>query len=318
PSIVRRMITALAGGVGAARFLAGLVDAVDPKDVTAIVNTADDDIFHGLYVCPDLDSVTYRLAGVANPDTGWGIANETFTTMDALDRYGAPTWFRLGNQDLATHLYRTEQLRQGATLSEVTTAITRSWGIAPRVLPMTDARVTTRITADINGEATTFAMQEWFVRERAVPRVIDIAFDGATAATPAPGVLAAIAAASTIIICPSNPLISIGPIVAIPAIRSALVAARDRVVAISPLIAGRAVKGPADHMMAAQGYDASCVGVAEMYREFCSAFVIDQRDDSRATEVEALGYRVVVTDTLMHDVRIAAALAQSALTAIAS
>lgn len=310
------MITALAGGVGAARFLSGLVDVVDPADITAIVNTGDDDTFHGLAVSPDLDSVTYRLAGADNPETGWGLADETFTTMEALDRYGAPTWFRLGNRDLATHLYRTQRLRSGATLSEVTADVTAAWGLDLRVLPMTDDRVATRITALVDGKPQEFAMQEWFVREQASPPVTDVRFDGATTARPAPGVLEALHDADTIIVCPSNPLISISPILAVPGIREALTAARDRVVAVSPLISGRAVKGPADRMLQALGIEPSCVGVARLYADWCATIVIDNEDAERVDEIAALGMRPVVTDTLMRDARVAAALARSTMTAI--
>lgn len=308
------MITALAGGVGAATFLAGLVRATDPHNVTAIVNTADDDVFHGLTVCPDLDSVTYRLAGAANPVTGWGLVDETFATMDALDRYGMPTWFRLGDRDLATHLFRTQRLNSGATLSEVTREITAAWGLGLHVLPMSDAPVRTRITAEVNDAPTDLAMQEWFVRERCQPPVVAVAFDGADTAPAAPGVLDAIANAEQIIICPSNPVISIAPILAIPAIRAALCEARARVTAISPLIRGKTVKGPADQMMASMGLEASCVGVARLYTDLCTRFVIDEQDASHADTIAALGYDVVVTNTLMRDVSLATALAHTVLT----
>jgi len=307
------MITALAGGVGAARFLRGLVQVVDPTDVTVIVNTADDDWFHGLYVCPDLDSVTYTLAGAENPETGWGLAGETFATIDALARYGEDTWFRLGDRDLATHLFRTRLLREGATLSEATARVTAAWELGPRLLPMTDDRVATRITTD----DAELAMQEWFVRERCEPAVRSVQFAGSADATPAPGVLDAISTAETILICPSNPVISIGPILAVAGIRDALVARRDRVVGVSPIIAGRPVKGPADRLMGPLGIDVSCVGVAREYRAFCSALVIDTGDAARAGEIEALGVRAVTAETLMTDARVAAALARDTLAAVA-
>ena len=307
------MITALAGGVGAARFLRGLVQVVDPADVTVIVNTADDDWFHGLYVSPDLDSVTYTLAGAENPDTGWGLAGETFTTVDALARYGEETWFRLGDRDLATHLFRTRLLRDGATLSEATARITGAWELAPRLLPMTDDRVATRITTP----AGELAMQEWFVRERSEPEVVGVRFAGADAAAPAPGVLDAIADADPILVCPSNPVISIGPILAVPGVRDTLVARRDRVIGVSPIVAGKPVKGPADRLMGPMGIDVSCVGVAREYRAFCSALVIDTGDAARAGEIEAFGVRAVVADTLMTNARVAAALARHTLAAVA-
>jgi LPPG:FO 2-phospho-L-lactate transferase len=307
------MITALAGGVGAARFLRGLVEVVDPAEVTVVVNTADDDWFHGLYVCPDLDSVTYTLAGAQNPETGWGLVGETFATVDALARYGEETWFRLGDRDLATHLFRTRLLREGSTLSEATARIAAAWELGPRLLPMTDDRVATRITTD-TGE---LAMQEWFVRERCEPPVLDVRFAGAAEAEPAPGVLDAIADADTVLICPSNPVISIGPILSVPGVRDALVVRRERVVGVSPIIAGRPVKGPADRLMGPMGIDVSCVGVAREYRAFCSALVIDTGDAARAGEIEALGVRATVADTLMTDARVAAALARDTLAAVA-
>ena len=307
------MITALAGGVGAARFLRGLVQVVDPSDVTVVVNTADDDWFHGLYVCPDLDSVTYTLAGAQNPETGWGLVGETFATVDALGRYGADTWFRLGDRDLATHLFRTQLLREGATLSEATARITAAWELAPRLVPMSDDRIATRITTD-TGE---LAMQEWFVRERCEPPVLGVHFDGAGTAAAAPGVIDAILGAETVLVCPSNPVISIGPILAVAGVRDALVARRDRVVGVSPIIAGRPVKGPADRLMGPLGIDVSCVGVAREYREFCSTLVIDAGDAARAAEIEALGVHAVTADTLMTDARVAAALARDTLAAVA-
>jgi LPPG:FO 2-phospho-L-lactate transferase len=312
------MLVALAGGVGAARFLRGLVQVVAPEDVTVVVNTGDDDTFHGLAVCPDLDSVTYTLAGAENPETGWGLAGETFATMDALDRYGAPTWFRLGDRDLATHVYRTERLRAGRSLSEATAEIAAAWGLRCRLLPMSDDRVATRITVGSGaGDTVELAMQEWFVRERAEPPVLAVRFEGADRARPAPGVLEALAAADTILVCPSNPVISIGPILGVPGVREALVARRERVVGVSPIIAGRPVKGPADRLMAPLGIEVSCVGVARAYRDFCGALVIDSGDAARAPEVEALGLRAVVADTLMRDARVAAALARETLAAVA-
>ena len=312
------MITALAGGVGAARFLRGLVQVVEPGEITAVVNTGDDDRFHGLLVCPDLDSVTYTLAGVQNPATGWGLVNESFRVMDALDRYGSPTWFRLGDRDLATHLFRTEQVDAGVPLSLVTARIAAAWGLETLLLPMTDDRVATRITVTgTDGAERELPMQEWFVKERCEPPVVRVRLDGAATAQPAPGVIEALEAAETILLCPSNPVISIGPILAVPGIREVLVRRRDRVVGVSPIIAGRPVKGPADRLMRPLGIDVSCVGVAREYRDFCSALVIDSGDAARAAEVEALGVRAVVADTLMTDARVAAALARDTLAAVA-
>lgn len=314
------MLAALAGGVGAARFLDGLVAVVPPDEVTAIVNTGDDDEFHGLWVCPDLDSVTYRLAGAHNPETGWGLAGETFRTIDALERYGAPTWFRLGDRDLATHLFRTQRRHQGATLTEVTREITAAWGIRSRILPMSDDRVATRITVATDGAAPgteELAMQEWFVHRRCAPPVVSVRFDGADAARPADGVLEALDAADTIVICPSNPVISIAPILAVPGVRDLLVARRDRVVGVSPIIAGHPVRGPADRLMGPLGIEISCVGVARSYQEFCSTLVIDAADAELAPRVKALGVHAVVADTVMRDARVAATLARHTLAAVA-
>jgi LPPG:FO 2-phospho-L-lactate transferase len=298
--------------------LRGLVRVVSPEDVGAIVNTADDDVFYGLSVSPDLDSVTYTLAGASNQTQGWGLEGETFAALDALDRYGLPTWFRLGDRDLATHLFRTERLRAGLPLSAVTREITEAWGVRTRLVPMTDDPVRTRITVG-NSDGTTqeLAMQEWFVRERAEPPVRAVRFDGAAHATPAPGVLDLLATAEAIVICPSNPIISIGPILAVPGIRDALVARRDRVVAVSPIVGGAPVKGPADRLMAPLGLEVSCVGVAQAYREIAGTLVIDAVDRERAPEVEALGVRAVVADTIMDRLDVAAALARETLAAVA-
>lgn len=312
------MFVSLAGGVGAARFLNGLVRAVPPSDVVAIVNTADDDEFHGLYVSPDLDSVTYTLAGASNAAQGWGLEGETFATLEALERYGVDTWFRLGDKDLATHLFRTQRLHAGATLSEVTAEIAAAWKLGLRLLPMTDDRVRTRITVERPGGATEeLAMQRWFVGERAESPVVSVRFDGAEAARPAPGVLEALRTADTIVICPSNPVISIGPILAVPGIRDALTARRERVIGISPIVGGAPVKGPADRLMAPLGIDVSCVGVAQAYRDLCGTLVIDAVDAHLAADVEATGVRAIVTDTMMRSPEIATQLARRTLAAVA-
>jgi len=314
------VLVALAGGVGAARFLRGLMQVVVPEDVTVVVNTGDDDWFHGLLVCPDLDSVTYTLAGAENPETGWGLADETFATMDALERFGAPTWFRLGDRDLATHLYRTQRLREGgASLSEVSSELAAAWGVRSRLLPMSDDRVATRIDARLPGDddVAELRMQEWFVQHRSEPPVVAVRFEGAATATAAPGVLEALHAAETILVCPSNPVISIGPILAVAGIRDTLVRRRDRVVGVSPIIAGAPVKGPADRLMGPLGIEVSCVGVARSYADFCGTLVIDAGDAGRAAEVEAQGVRAVVAETLMRDARVAAALARHTLDAVA-
>ncbi len=311
------MLVSLAGGVGAARFLAGLVRVVAPEELVVVGNTGDDDEFHGLLVCPDLDSVTYTLAGASNQALGWGLEGETFACLDALDRYQDDTWFRLGDRDLATHLYRSERLRAGATISTVTAEITAAWGLAFRLLPMSDDPVRTRITTrDPDGSTRELRMQEWFVRERAQPPVVAVRYEGADAARAAPGVLEALETADAIVICPSNPVISIAPILAVPGIRDVLVARRDRVVGISPIVGGAPVRGPADRLMEPLGIDVSCVGVAKNYAPFCSTLVIDAVDAAHAPEVEAAGVTAVVADTMMHSPEIAAALARRALEAI--
>lgn len=311
------MLAALAGGVGAARFLRGLVRVTDPAELVVVVNTADDEVFHGLHVSPDLDSVVYTLAGAAEPVRGWGLADESFRCLEALGRYGTPTWFSLGDRDLATHLYRTERLRSGAALSTVTAEIADAWGVRPRVVPMTDDRVSTVITTHGPAGPHELRMQEWFVRERAEPPVAAVRFDGASTARPAPGVIDALEAADTIVVCPSNPVISIGPVLAVPGVRDVLVRRRDHVVAVSPIIAGAPVRGPADRLMAPLGIEVSCVGVAAAYHDLCAALVLDTADRARAAEVEALGVRAVVAETLMTDDRVAAALARDALAAVA-
>jgi LPPG:FO 2-phospho-L-lactate transferase len=310
------MFVALAGGVGAARFLQGLVRVIPPEDVVVVGNTGDDEFFHGLHVSPDLDTVTYTLAGAVNRETGWGLAGDTFRALETLARYGAPTWFRLGDADLATHLHRTAGLRAGATLSEMTAEITRAWGLKSRVLPMTDDRVATRIEVDGPGGPVTMAMQEWFVRERAEPAVRAVRFDGAERARPAPGVLEALDEADAILLCPSNPVISIGPILALPGLRQTLAARRPRVVGVSPIIHGAPVKGPADRLMAALGMEVSCVGVASAYTDICATLLVDAQDADRAPELEGLGVRPVVTPILMRDAEGAERLARAVLDAL--
>jgi len=306
------VITALAGGVGAARFLRGLLEVRESRDVTAIVNTGDDVVLHGLYVSPDVDTVVYTLAGAVNPETGWGLAGETWTVMDALERYRGLTWFRLGDRDLATHLYRTHRLSEGATVSEVTDELARSWGLGLRVLPMSDSRVETRL--DVEGEGE-IAFQDYFVRRRHAVTVKAVRYAGAADATPAPGVLDAVTNATRVVICPSNPVLSIAPILAVPGIQDAVAARRDDVVAVSPIVAGAALKGPADRIMAELGVEATVVGVARLYAPFAGTLVVDEADAGLAPAVEAEGVRCVVTPTVMHGLPEAAALAEAVLSA---
>jgi LPPG:FO 2-phospho-L-lactate transferase len=311
-------IAALAGGVGAARFLRGLVRATPAEDVVVVGNTGDDEVFHGLFVSPDLDTVTYTLAGAVGP-AGWGLADDTFRTLEAYARYGEPTWFRLGDADLATHLYRTSRLREGATLTEVTAEIALAWGVKVKLLPMTDDRVATVIdVVGAEGEApVTMALQEWFVRERAQPPVTAVRFEGAAEAKPGPAVLDALAEADAVLLCPSNPVISIGPILALPGVRDVLRARRARVVGVSPIIRGATVKGPADRLMAAAGIEVSCAGVASIYADICATLLVDESDADRVADVERHGVRAAVAPILMRDADDAADLARRALDLIA-
>jgi LPPG:FO 2-phospho-L-lactate transferase len=308
-------VTTIAGGVGAARFLSGLLDVVDPSAVTAVVNVGDDVELHGLHVSPDLDTVTYTLAGAINPDTGWGLAGETWQAMASLGRYGGITWFNLGDRDLGTHLYRTQRLREGVALSTVTAEIVAGWGLGLRVLPVTDDRVETRVTRAADGVEVGF--QEYFVKERHAVAVSAVRFAGIGSARPAPGVLESIAASSTVVIAPSNPIVSIGPVLAVPGMRDAVAAARSRCVAVSPIIAGAALKGPADRMLSELGHEASVVGIARLYRDVASVLVIDTADADLAGAVEAEGITCVVTDTIMSNPERAAALARTVLGAVA-
>ncbi|MDQ1374394.1 MAG: 2-phospho-L-lactate transferase [Actinomycetota bacterium] len=304
------MITALAGGVGAARFLRGLVDVVPPGDVTAIVNTGDDVVLHGLHVSPDLDTVTYTLADSINPETGWGLAGESWRVMEELERLGGESWFRLGDRDLATHLYRTERLARGDGLSDVTASLALTFGVDVRLLPMSDDRVETRVVVEGEGE---IGFQDYFVgRQHSVP-VTAVRFAGVSEARPGPGVLDAIRDADRVVVCPSNPIVSIGPILAVPGVRSAVEGVRDRVVAVSPIIAGAALKGPADRMLTELGHEASVVGVARLYAPLARALVVDEADAALAGAVEAEGMECIVTPTIMRGRVEAAALARVVL-----
>jgi LPPG:FO 2-phospho-L-lactate transferase len=309
-------IAVLAGGVGAAKLLAGMVRAVPPGSVTAVVNVGDDFELHGLQVSPDLDTVVYTVAGAIDPERGWGLRDETWHAMEALERYGAPTWFRLGDRDLATHLFRTQRRAAGAPLSAVTAEIAAAWGLGLRVLPATDDPLRTVLTVQDGPATREVAFQEYFVRmQHAVP-VTAVRFAGADDARPAPGVLEAIEAADTIVIAPSNPLISIAPVLAVPGVREAVTARRDRVVAVSPIVAGRALKGPADRLLPELGHEASVVGVARLYAPLASTLVVDRADEARADDVRATGVRCLVTDTIMRDPAAAARLSTSILTGV--
>jgi LPPG:FO 2-phospho-L-lactate transferase len=299
-------VVALAGGVGAARFLDGLARILPPERLFIVGNTGDDAEIHGLHISPDIDTVTYTLAGMADPQRGWGIRGDRFHCLEALSRLGAETWFQLGDGDLATHLYRTERLRQGHTLAEVSSEIRSALGVKSEVVPMSNDRVRTRVCTP-SGE---LEFQTYFVKRRARDSVSGVRFDGAERASPAPGILEAIARAEAIILCPSNPFISIGPILAIPGIREALRQRRERIAAISPIVGGRALKGPAARMMRGMRLTPSAAEVARQYADFVGLFVLDQIDSRESTRVEALGIRPIVTNTIMSGVRERKALAR--------
>ncbi|MHB1584955.1 MAG: 2-phospho-L-lactate transferase [Acidimicrobiales bacterium] len=304
------MLVALAGGVGAARMLAGLVRVVDPAAITAVVNTADDVVLHGLHISPDLDTVTYTLAGLDNKETGWGLAGESWRVMERLAALGGQHWFRLGDLDLATHLYRTQRLAEGATLGQVTAELADRLGVGVRLLPMSDDPVRTIVTL---GDGDEVGFQHYFVRLAHSVPVSALRFAGADEARPAPGVLEAIAGAERIVCCPSNPLVSIGPILAVPGVRRALEARRERVVAVSPIVAGSALKGPADRLMTELGHESSVVGIARLYADWVGTLVIDEADAPLEDDVRRAGVRCVVAPTVMRTPEAAAALAEVVL-----
>ncbi len=289
------MITALAGGVGAARFLQGLVRLIDPEELTVIVNTGDDIELHGLHISPDLDIVIYTLAGIVDENKGWGIKGDTFNCLEMLGRYGRETWFQLGDRDLATHIHRTALLKAGLPLSKVTEKICTALGVKVRIIPMTDDCVTTYIVTDKG----IMHLQEYLVKRRAQDEVRGVIYRGAEKASPAPGVLESIYEAKGIVICPSNPIVSIGPILAIKGVRDALRRTDAVKVGISPLIKGRPVKGPADKMMRGLGLEPSAYGVAKLYADFLDYFIVDSKDIDLVDRIRDLGIKVLTTDILM-------------------
>ncbi|MGH2710381.1 MAG: 2-phospho-L-lactate transferase [Actinomycetota bacterium] len=306
-------IVALAGGVGAGKFLRGLVRVVPPSDVTVVVNTGDDLTIHGLRVCPDIDSVTYWLAGVADRERGWGRADESFRAMEQLEKLGGQAWFSLGDMDLGTHLARLDMLSAGSSLSAAVAAVARALAVDATILPMSEDDVTTRVEAvGRDGEKLDLHFQEYWVGRRASDDVKAITYLGATSARPAPGVIEAIRGTDTVLICPSNPVASIGPILAIPGILEAV--RGRRVVGISPIVAGAPIAGMADRLMPVAGLEVSAYGAASAYRDLATAFVIDEQDAALATRIEMdLGIRVGVTDTIMTDDAAAERVARVAL-----
>jgi LPPG:FO 2-phospho-L-lactate transferase len=304
-------VTALAGGVGGAKLLVGLDQALGSGDLTAIVNTGDDAVLYGVRVSPDIDIVTYWLAGIADFARGWGIANDTFTVVDSLAALGGESWFRLGDRDFGTCLYRTQRLRDGAALSVVTDELRRGFGVSSRVTPATDDDMRTLIHTT---DGRTLEFQQYFVRERQQPEVSSVTYSGREESKPAPGVIDALASADLIVLCPSNPVLSIGPVLAVNGVRDAL-RAHDNVVAVTPIVRGAALKGPADRILRSMGFGSSAASVARMYSDFVDVFVVDSRDPLQAEEIAAAGLRAKVLDTMMPDHHASYRLAEEILRA---
>jgi LPPG:FO 2-phospho-L-lactate transferase len=288
-------ITALAGGVGASKLLLGLYEVMDPSALTIIVNTGDDIVLHGLKISPDLDIVTYTLAGIVDSSKGWGFRGETFHALKRLAAYGCPNWFNLGDRDLATHIHRTALLAEGKSLSQAADSIRSALGVKSTILPMSDDPFPTMI--DSNEGPLHF--QEYLVKRRSEPVVRGIRFAGAESARPAPGVLEAICDADRILICPSNPLISIGPILATPGVREQVRAQTEKVFAVCPIVGGKSLKGPSDKMLTQLGHEATALGVAKLYADFTGTFIIDPADKSLTGPIAALGMKVAILPTVM-------------------
>jgi LPPG:FO 2-phospho-L-lactate transferase len=306
------MIVVFAGGVGAARFLQGLVHVVPQEQITVIANTGDDHDFYGLHVSPDIDIIMYTLAGIVDEHNGWGIRNDTYNTMQQLTSYGYEDWFLLGDRDLATHIHRTNLLRQGKMLSEATDILRCHFGLKLRILPMSDQPIATHIQTP----AGLLHFEEYLVKRRSADEVQDVIFVGANKAKPTPGVLDALKQAKAILIAPSNPIVSIGTILSVPGIQDVLHQASGTVVAVSPIVGGAPIKGPADKLMRGMGHEVSAVGVAHCYREFLDAMVIDVQDAHLIKQIEALGIATVVTNTIMRDDVTKANLARTVLQAV--
>jgi LPPG:FO 2-phospho-L-lactate transferase len=299
--------------VGAARYLAGQLLVTPPSDVTAVVNVADDIELHGLHVSPDIDTVVYTLSGAIDPERGWGLADETWNALSELRSLGIDAWFNLGDRDIGTHLFRTTLLRRGHTLSEATARLAEARGLGCRILPASDQPIETRVTLT---SGTEIGFQEYFVRLAHDVAISGVRFAGCIDARPAPGVLAAIGTADVVVIAPSNPVVSIGPVLAVNGVTEALTARRERNVAVSPIVAGAALKGPADRMLRELGEEASVVGVARRYRDVVGALVIDEADADLADAVADTGVRAVVAPTIMSSPQVAAELARRTVAAV--
>jgi len=308
------LITALAGGVGAARFLQGLIKIVPEKELTVIVNTGDDIQLHGLHISPDLDIIMYTLAGIVDEEKGWGIRGDTFNCLELLQKYGYETWFKLGDRDLATHIHRTSLLKGGLSLSEATSKLCQSLGLEVKLLPMTNDKFETHIRTDKD----TVHFQEYLVKRSAQDKVIDVVFEGAEKAQPAPGVIDSILNADTIIVCPSNPIVSIGTILSVKGVRDGLGKTRAKVAAISPIVGGAPIKGPADKLMQGLGLEVSAYSVAYLYRDFLDVFIFDNIDRREKKRIEELGLQAIVTNTIMKSPRDKVQLARAALKSVKS
>jgi LPPG:FO 2-phospho-L-lactate transferase len=302
-------VCALAGGVGGAKLASGLQDVLPPGDLSVVVNTADDFDLWELHICPDLDTVMYTLAGISNPETGWGIAGESFETLNMVERYGEEIWFKLGDRDLATHILRTSRMRSGETLTEVAVGLSGVLGVESAVLPMSDDPVSTILDTP-EGR---LEFQEYFVRRGQRDEVLGIELRGIRDARPTERVLAAISGADAIVLCPSNPVVSVGPILALPGMTEALTSSSAPKVAVSPIVGGRALKGPADRMLASLGHEVSATGVARMYADLVDGMVVDRIDEDERAGIEALGMRVLVTQSVMRDAEDRARLASETL-----
>ena len=283
--------------MGGAKLVLGLTRLLSPEQLTIVVNTGDDETFHGLHVSPDLDTMLYTLAGISNPETGWGLAGESFHVLEMLARYGAETWFNLGDRDLATHIRRSQLLREGATLSQVTAELGERLDVAHAIVPMSDDPVRTCLETD----AGNLPMQEYFVRLRSEPSVRSVAYRGSAEAVPSAGFERALNEASLLVLCPSNPMLSTGPILALPGVRDRLANLESCLrVAVSPIVGGEAVRGPAAKIMRELGHEATCLGIARMYADICDIMVIDEQDAHLAPDIEQLGMKTVVAPTIMN------------------
>jgi len=305
------LVVALAGGVGAAKLLRGLVRVVSPEDLVIVGNVGDDFEFHGLHVSPDLDIVMYTLAGIVDGAKGWGVVDDTFSCLGMLERLGFEAWFKLGDKDVAVQMVRTDLLKLGVSLSEAVAELCRLLGVKARLMPMSNDPVRTVVLSG----CVRLGFQEYFVKRRASDEVTGVLFEGCEDARPAPGVIDAINSAERVVVCPSNPVLSINPILSVPGIRDALKSTRGYVVAVSPIVAGKAVKGPADRIMSSLGHEASAHGVAKLYEDFLDHLIIDKADADLTTRIEELGMKASVADTIMKDAGSAVSLAAKVLEA---